>query len=196
MPRAFLRFAIVTSVLAAECGGTSADDAERSMREFQNAAQWYGDEGNIPQALIHLDRAISLDDENARAFMLRGLIRYSRGELDDAEEDARRALVIIEATSADSLYPEATNLLGGILLAQERYSEAAAQFEASAADALNTAPHTALGNLGWARYQAGDETGAHALFRSRDCALVGSGNPSGRLEDPCSTPGARSRVPC
>ncbi|HJK98210.1 MAG TPA: tetratricopeptide repeat protein [Polyangiaceae bacterium LLY-WYZ-14_1] len=161
MVRPFLFFFFLMSSLpVAACGARSAEDAERSMREFQNAAQWYGDEGNVPQALIHLDRALELDDRNARAYMLRGLIWYGRGELGKAESDARKAVEIVQETSAQSLFPEAANLLGGVLLERGDSEEAVRWFEASAADPLNTAPHTALGNLGWARFQAGDAPGA------------------------------------
>ncbi len=123
----------------------------------------YNDQNDVPGALATLETALELDPGNAEAHVLLGYIELGLGNLDEAETAARRGVQILEArvggersdlAGAQSL-AEARNILGLVLIAQERYDAAVEVLAASAEDAMNRAPHLAFGNLGLAHLRAG-----------------------------------------
>lgn len=137
-------------------GGPSAEEVDRSMREFTLAAS-LREEGNIPGALEHLRVATDLDPENARAYLLLGYIHLERKDWTRAEESLRRGIELL-ANQRDmaATLAEARNVLGVALIHQRRYDEAIPLLRQSAADMLNHAPWYAWGNLGWAYYEKGE----------------------------------------
>lgn len=163
----FFFFAGLSLGFSVACSGdgSTADEAERSMREFQLAAT-FRDEGNIPDALIHLRRALELDPENARAHLLSGYIHDRRGDFPKAEEHLREGIRILAADPDQAgVLAEARNLLGVVLIHQERYPDAVRELDLSANDAFNAAPWYALGNLGWAYYEMGDHDRSLAVLQ-------------------------------
>jgi tetratricopeptide (TPR) repeat protein len=144
------------ALVLAGCGGTNAEEVERSMTEFQLAATMR-EEGNLPGAHEHLRRALELDPENGLAHVLLGYIFLERHEAVTAEGHIRKGIEILEQQPdmAASL-SEARNMLGLALLEQERYDDAITVLTASAADLLNRAAYVAWGNLGLAHFEKGD----------------------------------------
>ncbi len=152
--RIFLPIALL--LMATGCfPGPSGVDVDRSFREFQLASALHAEQ-NIPGAITHLRRALELDDENAEAHILFGLIHYGRNNLPLAEEHCQRGVdLLVEHERPGATLAEARNVLGVILIDREKYEEATVVLEASAMDGMNTAPHLAWGNLGLAQLKLG-----------------------------------------
>lgn len=140
--------------------GPSGEDLVRSQREFQLAAAMH-QEQNIPGAIQHLRQSLELDSENPEAHLLMSLIQYHRHDLELAEQHARQGRdLLVEQQREGATLAEARNVLGVILTERGQYPEAIENFEASARDAMNTQPHLAWGNLGWAYLEQGQPQAA------------------------------------
>lgn len=126
------------------------------MREFTLAAS-LREEGNIPGALEHLRVALDLDPDNARAHLLLGYIHLERRDFPRAEQALRQGIALLsEREDMAATLAEAKNVLGVVLIEQERYDQAIPLLRESASDMLNHAPWYAWGNLGWAYYEKGE----------------------------------------
>lgn len=126
------------------------------MREFTLAAS-LREEGNIPGALERLRIALELDPGNARAHLLLGYIHLERKDYPRAEQALRQGIALLaEREDMAATLAEARNVLGVVLLEQERHDEAIPLLRAAASDMLNHAPWYAWGNLGRAYYEKGD----------------------------------------
>jgi tetratricopeptide (TPR) repeat protein len=149
-------YPVALALLVGCGGGPSAEEVDRSMREFTLAAS-LRDEGNVPGALEHLRVSLELHPENARAYLLLGYIHLERNDYPRAEEALRKGVELLgdEPDMAATL-AEARNLLGVTLIHQERFDDAIPLLRQSAADMLNHAPWYAWGNLGWAYYEKGE----------------------------------------
>lgn len=134
------------------------------MREFQLAATLH-EEGSVPGALEHAHKALQLDPENARAYLLLAYIHAERRAYPDAERNVRTAIRLLGTQEQPSLLAEAKNLLGVILVHQRRFDEGIAILRESASDVMNTAPFFAWGNLGWALYEKGEYDQAIAALQ-------------------------------
>ncbi len=147
---------VFLALVTAGCGGTNAEEMERSMTEFQLAATMR-QEGNLPGALEHLQKSLELDADNGNAHVLLGYIYLERGDAVTAERHLRDGISILEGQPdmAASL-SEARNMLGVALITREHYDEAIGVLTQSASDLLNHAPWYAWGNLGLAYFQKGD----------------------------------------
>jgi len=122
------------------------------MREFQ-LANTLREEGNVPGALMRLQRALELDPNNARAHVLLGYIHLGREDYPRAESALQRAIELLEEQNMSGPLAEARNLYGVLKIHQGHYDEAITMLQESASDMLNTAPWYAWGNLGWAYYE-------------------------------------------
>jgi tetratricopeptide (TPR) repeat protein len=146
-------------VLLYGCGASrAAEEVDRSMREFQLAAS-LRDEGNVPGALQHLATSLELDPQNGRAHLLLGYIHMGREEYADAERHLRTGIGLLtddREAGTSTVLAEARNMLGVVLIRQGKHGEAVETLEASAKDALNTAPFYAWGNLGLAYSEQGN----------------------------------------
>ena len=126
------------------------------MREFTLAAS-LREEGNIPGALEHLRVALDLDPDNARAHLLLGYIHLERKDYPKAEQALREGIrLLAEREDMQATLAEAKNVLGVVLIEQERYDQAIPLLREAASDMLNHAPWYAWGNLGWAHYEKGE----------------------------------------
>lgn len=137
------------------------------MHEFRLAATLHT-EGNTPAAVQHLQRALELDPENARAHLLEGYIFMERGAFMEAEPKLRRGIELLgEQGGAPAALAEARNLHCACLINMSRQRDAIAVCRESATDLLNTAPHHAWGNLGLAHLELGEhEEAMEALGQS------------------------------
>lgn len=153
-------FVLLSLLMSVGCGAASPEDLEKSQKEFELGATLHG-EGNFPSAIEHLKRAIELDDENAEAHVLLGVIRFQRNEYTAATSHVGRGVELLEAEKHHgSTLAEARNILGLLHYHQQRYDQAEKALYKSAVDEMNRAPHLAWGNLGLVRSERGDIKGA------------------------------------
>jgi type IV pilus assembly protein PilF len=149
--------------------GANGPDAERqSDAEYDVARDLFLSHRDPRGALGHVQRAVTLNDQNADAYHFEALIYLylcSTSALDcrlaDAEIAARRAVKL------KSDFLEAANTLGVILTQQKKYDEAIAVLQPLAANILYQTPWDAWGNLGLAYLEKGKVDDAiEALRRS------------------------------
>ncbi|AUX21063.1 hypothetical protein SOCEGT47_015410 [Sorangium cellulosum] len=148
------RFAFLP-LLPAACGGAqpvAQADETRALAEYDLARDAFQN-GRLREALAHVERSLSLDEDNADAAYLGAVVllgfcasdaRSSDCRFDSAEKMARRAL------DANPEMRDAKNTLGVILVHQGRYDEAIAVLKPLTEDILYASPEKSWGNLGWA----------------------------------------------
>ncbi len=139
-------------VFASGCAHVaSPEEVERSRRELELAAALH-DEQNIPGAISRLQTALELDPGNAEAHLLFAVIQHlHRRNTPVAEEHARRGVqLLVEQERPGATLAEARNILGNILIEAGKFDEAITVLRAAAVDDMNTSPHLAWGNLGYA----------------------------------------------
>ncbi len=140
--------------------GPHAQSPERQAEAEYDLAREYFNKNNPREALGHALKAIHLDDGNVKALYYTGAIYLSfcagdaglkapDCEMNQAESYARKTL------ERDPNFREARNMLGNILILEEKYKEAIAALEPLVKDPSYTAIHLAWGNLGWAQVQVG-----------------------------------------
>jgi type IV pilus assembly protein PilF len=115
--------------------------------------------GRLREALDHAERANTLDDQNAKALYFTAVIYLgfcsSEGmaspdcRLKTAEELSRKALEV------EDRFRDARNMLGQILILEEKYAEAMKTLEPLTKDPAYGANYLAWGNYGWAQVKSG-----------------------------------------
>jgi type IV pilus assembly protein PilF len=152
---AFIAFALL---MTGACqAGTSADDADRSMKQFELAVGLQ-QEGNQVGAFRTLYKALEYDPNNPKAHLLLAHLFLVSREDDvqryDKESEAqfRRVLEIQagEYAAEESLASQAHNGLGVLYVHQGRTAEALKELNLAVGDLLNRDAFLAWGNLGWA----------------------------------------------
>lgn len=157
------------------CSGSSkpaAQSPERQSEAEYDVARDYFYKGQPRAALDHSLKSVGLDDENAKALYFTSTLYLwfcstDRGfaspdcRLPDAEKYARAAL------EADAAFRDARNLLGQVLILEQKYREAVQVLEPLTRDPAYSASYLAWGNLGWAQVLVGDlDTGIASLKNS------------------------------
>lgn len=137
------------SSLAATCGPRVTEkDINKSDLHLEMATN-HLEQGQILDARREAYLAIQSNPKNAEAHFLLAYVFAQLNEWGKAEESA--LLAIKHAKH----YPEASNLLGVILIEQGRYEEAVKTLKEVIEDFLYTTPHLAYGNLGLAYFKMG-----------------------------------------
>jgi Tfp pilus assembly protein PilF len=135
---------VAFTAMAATCGNRITEKQIKESDLHLEMANSHLEEGRLVDARREAFLSIQANPKNAEAHFT---LAYVFGQLDQwgkAEDEAR--LAIKHAKS----YPEASNLLGVILIEQGRYKEAVGVLTDVAEDFLYTTPHLAYGNLGLA----------------------------------------------
>lgn len=156
---------LVLSVAGTACSGRGGNQPNAQSPERQSEAEYdlardAFQKGQSRVALDHAQKALTLNEDNDKAYYLIAAIHLSfctssRGfdapdcRLADAEKAARAAL------KANPKFLDATNLLGQILINQRRFKDAIALLEPLTREPTYVHPHFAWGNLGWAQVQDG-----------------------------------------
>jgi len=139
-------------------GGPSEEDIHRSETEYQLSVGLMGEQ-NFAGMYEHLDESIRLDPDNAPAHLLLGNLRLFRGDYPGAEVELLEAIAAnarLERSGYPSLTSDAQNSLGVVYIHTNRLDQAVDVLTESSHDLMNTTPHLALGNLGWANLERGD----------------------------------------
>lgn len=158
------------------CGANNsqnqAQSPERQSIAEYDVARDLLSKGQTRAAFDHAEKAVELDEDNAKALFLASAILGSFCNQDTglrapdcnvarAEEYARRAI------KADAQFREAKNLLCQILIWQKKYDEAVKTIEPLTRDPAYIEAHLAWGNMGWAMVMNGQlDRGIEALRNS------------------------------
>ena len=151
---------VLASACAPASGNPHAQSPERQSEAQYDLAREYFYKGHPREALDHVLQAVKLDDTNSKALYFTsaiylGFCSGDRGlkspdcELHQAEVYARKAL------DRNEHFRDARNLLGNVLILEQKYGEAITLLEPLVKDPSYNAPHLAWGNLGWAQVQDG-----------------------------------------
>jgi len=139
-------------LVTAACGGTAAEEAMRSQKEYELAVGLMNEQ-NLPGAFDHLFKAVELDPDNAEAHLLLGNLFMMRREDARAEHHLRESLRLREVAHGPTA--DAHNSLGVLYIHAGRYDDAIRELRKAAGDLTNREPHLAFGNLGWAYQKKG-----------------------------------------
>lgn len=173
------RFSIVAGCIIASCllvgcgnkGGRTPQNPERQAEAEYDLAREAFFKGQPRQALDHSLKAVELDSDNAKALYFTAVVyaffcdsvqglQSPDCKLAEAEKYARLAV------GADERFRDAKNLLGQILIHENKHAEAIATLEPLTRDPAYTDSHKAWANLGWAQLQKGDVDAAIASLRN------------------------------
>jgi type IV pilus biogenesis/stability protein PilW len=139
---------------AATCGQRITEKEINNSNLHLEMATNYLEQDQILDARREAYMAIQANPQNAEAHFTLGYIFAQLSEWGKAEESAMAALKYAKH------YPEASNLLGVILIEQGRYEEAIKILLDVIEDFLYTTPHLAYGNLGLAYLKLGQHQDA------------------------------------
>lgn|GEM_PF-4283610 len=192
---------LIEFALARDCFDKSLRFARQAQHVLgeQSALEWLGKvaatQGRYADALelyrqswevVEADTAQTTPDERARAFAIlllqRARARYRIGDYDDADEDARKAIVYFDglATETDNS-AKARQILGRVLLARQHISEAITELEAArerfAKERVLRHQADTQRLLGDAHRAAGDHTAAADWYRQSLDYYRAMGNP-------------------
>jgi len=156
---------------AATPGNPHAQSPERQAEAEYDLAREYFYKGAPREALDHVLKADKLDDNNAKALYFTSAIYLSfcsgdRGlkapdcKMELADQYARKTL------AHDEHFRDARNLLGNILILEEKYKDAITTLEPLVKDPSYNAVHLAWGNLGWAQVLDGQVDQGIASLRN------------------------------
>jgi Tfp pilus assembly protein PilF len=151
--------AFVTAGCAPESKGPQAASPERQAQAEYDLSRDAFYKGHLREALDHSQHANTLDDTNAKALYFTAVIylafcstegmKSPDCRLKDAERFARKAI------DAQSDFRDARNMLGNVLILEEKYAEAMQVLEPLTRDPAYVANYLAWGNYGWAQVKAG-----------------------------------------
>lgn len=150
-------FVLLAVFLLAGCasskggGEPSASQRARDVAAIHTelSAAYYG-RGQYAIALQELGVALQADSSYAPAYNVRGLIRMSLHEDEQAEADFRRSIKL------DKAYSDAYNNFGWFLCQRGRAQESLAQFQEALKNPLYATPEVAYANAGSCALKAGD----------------------------------------
>jgi len=154
--RAGFALLALTAACAPASGNPHAQSPERQSEAEYDLAREYFYKGAPREALDHVLKADRLDEKNGKALYFTSVIYLSfcsgdRGlkapdcKMELADEYARKTL------ANDERFRDARNLLGNILILEEKYKDAIVALEPLVKDPSYNASHLAWGNLGWAQ---------------------------------------------
>ncbi len=134
---------LLSACVTTETGGVGVrkDEAKAYDLKVQLARKYVRD-GNWEAAKRHLKSALDMDDSSPEIHEAMALVFQNTGEIDRAETHYKRAI------SIDGSISRIRNNYGAFLYTQERYSEAAEEFERVVTDVLYERRALAYGNLG------------------------------------------------
>ncbi|MBX3213089.1 MAG: tetratricopeptide repeat protein [Labilithrix sp.] len=168
----------LAAVLAgsAGCAGGKAQQPGAQSPERQSDAEYdiardLFQKGDARVALDHVQKAISLNEENDKAHYLMAaiLLAFCSGPSAFDAPDCRLADIEKSARAALKFNPDfrdAKNLLGQVLINEKKYREAIGVLEPLTKDPAYVHPYLAWGNLGWAQVLDGQLDAGVASLRN------------------------------
>ena len=151
-------YLIAMALAGCASGGDKDERALNSAKIHTELAASYFERGQYSVALQELGAALQADDEYAPAYNVRGLVRMTLREDDEADKDFRRALKL-DPDSASAL-----NNYGWFLCQRGRPKESIAKFMEALKDPLYNTPDVAYANAGVCSLKAGDLVSAESYL--------------------------------
>ncbi|MBR9877976.1 MAG: type IV pilus biogenesis/stability protein PilW [Gammaproteobacteria bacterium] len=157
-----LAIALPLTLTLAGCAVAVPQSDESPAVAYRNLGEAYLRQGNLPRATAALDRAVSLDPDDAAALQALALIHQRQGEAALADEFFRRAL------DEDPNFTRARNNYAAFLYDRGQTGEACEQLEQASHDIHYAHRAQLFANLGRCRWELGEvETARAALERSQ-----------------------------
>ncbi len=150
---------LLSGCVTTSSGGFREANEQEEIERRVEAAAAYLAQGNTEQAIVHLRRAIELDDRSPMVHDQMAKVFVRTGEFERAEEHYRRAIAL------DGNYSRARNNYAALLYRLERYPEAMEQLEKVVADTLYEARPMAFVNLGLCALRLDRKERAEEAFR-------------------------------
>lgn len=140
--------AFCLALLWGGCAHVDERAREQSQLRYELALQ---NLVKAPQAAFKdVEEALALNPENADAWHVKGILLHNAfNKLEDAQAAYGKALEYRPA------FPDARLNRGNLYMAQKRYDEAIAEYEAATADVTFRDLSLAHGNMGWAHFKKG-----------------------------------------
>lgn len=152
-------FALFLFPIAGCGGGKAAVQKGKDAQAHYKLGVSYLNEGNMPAAMVELQKALEIDPEEKNAY-------YTLGIIYDAQEKHAEALESFgKALQIDPQFAEAHNARGMTLAKLRRWDEAVEAFRTALANRFYAAPHFAYYNMGLAYFNKRDLPRALDHFR-------------------------------
>lgn len=153
------------------CAAKQPRDKERADLHLRNGTSLLRN-GQYPQALAELLRAVEFDPDNYLAHNNLALAYLVREKFDLAEQHLRKALAL------QPKFTEARNNLGRVLIDKHLYDEAIKELTVATQDLVYENPEKPFINLGLAHFKKGEFNKSKIAFNSalkykkNDCAAL------------------------
>jgi Tfp pilus assembly protein PilF len=152
-------FAVMLALaVASACAHTPNDRELLLADQHRDLANVKLQQGETEAAIGEYLKALVINPKDADTHYMLAEAYRRKGMLADSEREGREALRI------DPAHQEARLALGVTHLQQERWADAAAEFQKLVDDPTFIRPARALVNLGWAHYKSGDLDQASSDF--------------------------------
>jgi len=164
-------FGALSMMAGCSNGKPEVKNPERQSDAEYDIARDLFQKGNTRVAIDHVDKAISMNDENDKAHYLRAaiLLSFCSGPRGFEDPDCRLGEIEKSARAAlkhNETFRDAKNLLGQVLINEKKYKEAIAILEPLTKDPAYVHPYFAWGNLGWAQILDGQLDAGIASLRN------------------------------
>lgn len=157
---------MLAAALCASCGGGSSakktQTPEEIQKTFENqkalavASSW---RGNFQQALMEINEAEKLNDQDPEVYVIKGAIYFGLKDYPSAEQNYQKAL------SLNPNYTAAHFNLCGLYLIQKKYDQVISECGFVVADPTYKARANAYTNIGIAYYSLGDMVKARENYQ-------------------------------
>ncbi len=138
---------------------TREADRQAAVENYVKLSTAYLGQGNLERARHHLDRALDLAPDSAKALAVQGLVYHTEGEAELAEKSFR------EAISSDRNYTRGRVYYGAFLFSEERYADARDQFKVASQDTEYKDRGSVFYNLGLTQERLGELDDAVNSYR-------------------------------
>ena len=178
--RVFILIILMISFVTLSCGGkrTGENSKEKQLSDQKTLALASLLRKNFQQALVDIQDAEDMDDDDPEVYNIKGLIYFALKEYGEAEKSYKEAIEI------KSDYSEARYNLCGLYLTLDQWDKAIDQCSIAVSDVLYRSRDKAFTSLGVAYFRKGDFDKAKECYQKSlevNPALVYTHNELGKL---------------
>ncbi|HZX14831.1 MAG TPA: tetratricopeptide repeat protein [Thermodesulfobacteriota bacterium] len=178
--RVFILIFLTISFVTLSCGGKRAGEnsKEKQLGDQKTLALASLLRKNFQQALVDIQEAEDMDDDDPEVYNIKGLIYFALKEYGEAEKSYKEAIEI------KSDYSEARYNLCGLYLTLDQWDKAIDECSKAVSDVLYRSRDKAFTSLGVAYFRKGDIDKAKECYQKSlevNPALVYAHNELGKL---------------